>query len=108
MIEYAGLTKNPPDMVPLALYNLVWGCLIAFIFEKWAGIRTFAGGFAGGAFLMFLISLATDLGFLAFMNMFKSLWFVAVDVVVVTFMGAVTGGVIGAILGKMSGAPEAA
>ena len=41
MIQYPGLMKEPmPDMIFLALWNLVMALLFAFVFERWAGIRT--------------------------------------------------------------------
>ncbi|MDH3494356.1 MAG: hypothetical protein OEM82_12450, partial [Acidobacteriota bacterium] len=106
--EYAGLMKDPPNMVALGLHNLVLAWFIAFVFDQWAEIRNFAGGFVGGAVIMFAVALATVLGYLAFMNIYKSLAMPAVDVVAVTIMGAITGGVIGLILGKMGEAPQEA
>ncbi len=102
-VEYAGLMKDPPNMVALSLHNLVYGWFIAFVFDQWAGIRNFAGGFVGGGLIMFSVGLATVLGYLAFMDIYKGLTLPAVDVIAITIMGAITGGVIGAILGKMSG-----
>ncbi len=107
-VQYAGLMKDPPDFVPLILHDLVLAWFVAFIFDQWAGIRTVAGGAVGGALVFFAIALATDLAFLAFMDIFKGLAIVAVDVAAATFVGAITGGVIGPILGKMTPEPEAA
>jgi hypothetical protein len=110
MIQYPGLMKEPmPDMVPLVLANLVNAFLFAFIFENWAGIRTFAGGLKGGALLMFLITVALDLQFLAFMNMWKDGPLpVVLDIIGGTVLGALSGGVIGLVLGLMSSRAEPA
>ncbi|NNE65619.1 MAG: hypothetical protein HKN33_03560 [Pyrinomonadaceae bacterium] len=102
MVQYEGLVLNPPNFVPLGLYNLVLAWFITFVFDYWAEIRTAAGGAVGGGLIMFANALWTDLSFLAFMNVYNNLWFVAADIAVVTFMGVVAGSVIGLILGKMT------
>jgi hypothetical protein len=104
MIEYPGLMKGPmPDMLPLIAWNLSTAFLFAFIFDKWAGIRTFVGGLKGGAIIMFFMALGTDLQYLAFMNVWKG-GFVppVVDILAATILGAIAGGVIGAVLGVMN------
>jgi hypothetical protein len=101
-IEYAGLMKEPmPDMVPLALGNLVWGFLFAFIIDYWARIRTFASGLKAGAIIMFPLSLGLDLQFMGMMNMYRDASPIIVDVIAATVLGAITGGVIGLVLGLM-------
>ena len=103
MVQYAGLIKDPPDFVSLVLANLVNAFLFAFVFDHWAGIKTFAGGLKGGAILMFLIAVTLDLQFMAFMNLWKGgLVPVVVDVIGSTVLGALGGGVIGAVLGLMN------
>jgi hypothetical protein len=100
MIQYAGLNKEPmPDFVPLFLSNLVVAFLLAFIFDKWAGIRTVSTGLKGGAVVMFLIILSKDLSFMGYMNLFKGVMPVIVDVLAETTRGSLAGGVIGGILG---------
>lgn len=106
MIEYAGLMKDPPMWVPLVLANLVSALLLAYIFERWANISTFVGGLKGGAIVWFLISLSFQLMFLAFMNIHKNYTPMIADVVGSIVMGALGGGVIGAVLGMM-GKPAA-
>jgi hypothetical protein len=100
-IQYAGLTKDPPEWIPLIISNLVWGFLFAHIFDKWAGIRTFLGGATAGAFIFLLVGLAIDLQFVAMMKWYSGYLPVIVDVVAFTIMGAITGGVVGQILGMM-------
>ena len=69
MKEYAGLVNDPPVWVPLVLGNLVNAFFLAFIFDKWASIRTFVGGLKGGAIVMFLVALTMQLIFSAFINL---------------------------------------
>lgn len=108
-IEYPGLTKAPmPDMVPLVLANVVIATLITVVFAYWAGIRTFAAGLVGGAFIMFMISLYFDLSFYSMFNFFRTSMVIVLDVIAATVIGAVAGGVIGLVLGKMTPAAAAA
>ena len=102
MNTYAGLMNETPVWVPLVLSNLVSALLLAYIFEQWAGIRTFVGGMKGGAVVLFLISLSFQLMFLAFMNLHKNYIPAIADVLGSVVMGAIGGGVIGAVLGMMN------
>ena len=102
MNTYPGLMIDPPVWVPLVLANMVSALLLAYIFEKWAGIRTFMGGLQGGAVVFFLIALSFQLMFAAFMNLAKNYTPAIADVLGSTVMGALGGGVIGAVLGMMS------
>ena len=102
MNTYAGLMNETPVWVPLVLSNLVSALLLAYIFEQWAGIRTFVGGMKGGAVVLFLISLSFQLMFLAFMNLHKNYTPAIADVLGSVVMGAIGGGVIGAVLGMMN------
>jgi len=103
MIHYAGLMKEPmPDMILLFLWNFVMAFLFAFVFDYWAGIRTFVGGLKGGAILMFLIALMTQLQNLAFMNVMKGYAPAVVDLIAGTVLGAIAGGVVGIVLGLMN------
>jgi hypothetical protein len=104
MIQYPGLMKEPtPDWVALVGWNLVSALLYAFIFDYWAGIRTFVGGLKAGAIIMFLTSVGMDLQFLAFMNIWKGGPVpIIVDIIAATVLGALVGGVIGMVLGLMN------
>ena len=102
MITYAGLMNETPVWIPLVMANLVSALLLAYIFDKWAGIRTFMGGLQGGAVVMFLIALSFQLMFAAFMNLSKNYIPAVADVVGSTVMGAIGGGVIGQVLGMMN------
>src|SRR5688500_15096917 len=99
MVQYAGLMKEPPDFLPLFLSNVVWSWLLAYIFDQWAGIRTFATGAIGGAVIMGPAALAIDLQYMAFMNLMTSPLVLIIDVIAVMVMSAIVGGVIGSILG---------
>ena len=99
---YAGLMNETPVWLPLILANLISALLLAYIFEQWAGIRTFIGGMKGGAIVWFLISLSFQLMFLAFMNLHKNYIPPVADVIGSVVMGAIGGGVIGQVLGMMN------
>ena len=102
MISYPGLMNETPIWVPLVLANIVNALLLAYIFDTWAGIRTFMGGLQGGAVVMFLIALAFQLMFAAFMNLSKNFTPAIADILGSTVMGAIGGGVIGQVLGMMN------
>lgn len=106
-VQYAGLMKEPmPDMIPLALANLALAWLFAFVFDYWAGIRTFVSGLKGGALITLPVVLWIDLQFLAFMNLYTGIAPLVIDVIAATVLGAIAGGVIGLVLGKLSDKPE--
>ena len=98
---YPGLLKEVPEWAPLILANLITAFLFAYILDNWAQIRTFVGGLKAGAIIAFLQVLSFQLMFVAFMNMHKSYVPVVVDVAASTVIGAITGGVIGLVLGMM-------
>jgi hypothetical protein len=105
MNEFPGLTNEVPKFIPLILANLVSALLLAYIFEVWAGIRTFVGGLKGGAIVFFLFALSTQLMFISFWNLTKNFTPNIADVIGATVMGAIGGGVIAAVLGMMTKAP---
>lgn len=96
------LMNDPPVWVPLVLANFVSAFLLAYIFDKWAGFRTFRSGLQGGAVVWFLISLSFQLMFMAFMKMSNNYIPAIADVVGSFAMGAIGGGVIGQVLGMMN------
>ena len=96
------LMKDPPDLPFLILGNLVAAFLLAYIFDKWATIRTFVGGLIGGAVIWFIIALYFQLMFAAFMRMSTSYVPAVADVIGTTIVGAITGGVVGLVLGMMN------
>jgi len=82
----------------LILGNLLVGCLLAWVFGRWAGIKTFMGGLVGGLVLGFLVSAAYDFTGFGVMNL-NNLQGAIVDIVVNTLMMGITGGVVGWVLG---------
>lgn len=102
MNTFPGLMKEMPDWIPLILANIVTAFLLAYIFEVWAGIRTFVGGMKGGAIIFFLISLSFQLMFLAFWNLTKNYTPAVADILGSTVLGAICGGVIGQVLGMIN------
>lgn len=95
------LMNDPPVWVPLILANLVNAFLLAYIFDQWASIRTFVGGMKGGAMVFGLIALGFQLMFMAFMKLMNGYVPAVADVIGSIFVGAIGGGVIGLVLGKM-------
>jgi hypothetical protein len=102
MAVFPGLMKEAPNFIPLFLANVVSALLLAYIFEQWAGIRTFIGGLKGGAIVYFLIALSFQLLFLSFWNLHLNYIPFVVDIIASTVMGAIGGGVIGQVLGMMT------
>lgn len=97
----AAQALNKTEMVWWALIagNLITGLFYAYIFEKWAKIRTLTGGAIAGATIGFFIAVYMDLQFYAMYNMMEGLIAYVVDVVAATVMSAITGGVAGFMLG---------
>lgn len=95
---YEGLMKEMPDMVWLGISNIAWGMLYAFIFHKWAGVKSFGGGFTSGLIISFFVVLSFDSSMYAFYNL-NTLTLTFVDVVVGTIFGGLVGGVVGLVLG---------
>lgn len=95
------LVNDPPNFLPLILANFVSAFMLAYIFDKWATIRTFTGGVSGGAVLFFLIALSFQLMFAAFMKLMNGATPMIADVLGSTVIGGIGGGVIGLVLGKM-------
>ena len=103
MAEFPGMMKEAHDLIVLAVFNLVLAAMIAFVAENWAKARNFVDGLKVGGVLMFFYGMAVNLSFTAFMNIFLSVYAPIVDVFTMTLMGTIAGGVIGLVLGKMSG-----
>jgi hypothetical protein len=92
---------NQPQMVlwALGLGELVFACLMAYIFSAWAAISTFAGGAKGGALIGALSGLSIGLIMFGAYGM-MTLPAIAVDTLVSLVRGGIAGGVIGAMLGR--------
>lgn len=97
-----GVNRDPESMVfwALILGNLLFGFLLAYVFEK-AGIRTFVSGFTTGGVIGFLTSAAVDLTMYGTTNLMTTTG-LAVDIAVMTIISAIAGGVGGAVMGTTS------
>ena len=95
--------KNPPNMLGIVVSNFSLAVLMAIIFHRWANITTFQTGAMAGALITFLVALSYDVMIISTTTMMTPMAAV-VDIVVYTAMGAVAGGVIGLILGRVKGA----
>ena len=81
--------------------SLGWGATLAYIFQRWAGIKTFATGAKSGAILGALISAAMNFEMLGTMNVLNATGHItAIVVEVVRF--AIVGGVVGQVVGMMT------
>ena len=79
--------------------SIVYAGLLAYIFVKWTDISSFGSGASGGAVIAFLISLSVDLMMYSYTTMITEPFIIFIDVVAATAIGAITGGVIGLVLG---------
>ena len=93
---YAGNIGRGANMVwwALILGNLFLGLTLSYIFNKWAGISTLAGGAIAGAVLGLLISLFVDLSYYGTSTIF-SLHSMAADVIGNILQFALTGAAVG-------------
>ena len=100
--ETLKLMKDPPEWVFLILANFVAAFLLAYIFDRWATIKTFVGGLIAGAIIYLIIALYMQLMFAAFMKITNGLMPIIVDIIGTTILGGLAGGVVGLVLGKMN------
>ena len=103
MLTDIGKTVMRPEtdmiMWAMILSNLVYGLLLALIFDRWASISTFRTGAIAGGVISFLIVLSFDLGMYSMMDAWKGGAGLIIDPLVNGVVGAVVGGVIGWTLG---------
>jgi hypothetical protein len=100
--ETLKLMKDPPEWVFLILANFVAAFLLAYIFDRWATIKTFVGGLIAGAIIYLIIALYMQLMFAAFMKITNGLMPTIVDIIGTMILGGLAGGVVGLVLGKMN------
>lgn len=100
--QYAGLQKMPPDFRLLVPAQLAWAWLYAFVFDYWAGIRTFVAGLKGGLLISVPITIAMVLQMESFMELYKGVPPMIVEILASAVWAAISGGVIGQVLGLMS------
>lgn len=82
----------------LILGNLVMGIFLAYVFMRWAGIKTLMGGLIGGATIGAFLGVSMNLTYFGTSAMMTMSGHIA-DMVVYTIMLAITGGVVGWLLG---------
>lgn len=100
MVHYNGLVRGEDDMRFYAIFlaQLCWSGLVAYIFDKWANIRTFQKGLMGGIIIFALAYAGFDLMMYASMNLFGYKMMI-VDVLVNAVFGGLISGVIAVVLG---------
>lgn len=99
-IAYQGLVKESPDLLPYFLYGLLWMALLAYAFEYWARIRSFARGAMAGAVFWGATVLGLNLNSAAHFNLLENFFvIVPMKVAAAVIVGALAGGVMAAILG---------
>lgn len=97
-----GFSRSEADMlwIPLMLSHLVGGLFLAFVFSRWAGITSFMGGLWAGGTIGLFISSMVGLELYGVSHLYKGATMLVFDIVAVTAMMAVTGGVVGWWLGR--------
>ncbi len=100
-VQYAD-QKMPPDFRLLIPAQLALGWLFAFVFDYWAGIRTFVSGLKGGVLLYFPIAVVIVLQREAFIEHFNGVVPMIADILAATVWAAISGGVVGLVLGFMT------
>ncbi|MDZ4747411.1 MAG: hypothetical protein SH808_02925 [Saprospiraceae bacterium] len=88
------------NMPLLVVGNLIQGFFVAYIFSNWASISTFATGLQRGAFIGFLISLAMNCIWYATSTVMTDFTGAIIDIIVVTVMWGIVGGIVGWWLGR--------
>lgn len=94
-----GVDTTKMDMMYLAIGNLLSGILMAYIFLK-ANVNTFAGGLVTGAIIGLLMAASYDSVMYGTSNILSKKMMLA-DVLAMGAMWAVTGAVVGMIMGKL-------
>lgn len=96
----SGVSKGE-DMVwwAMILGHIAMGLLLAIIFGRWAGIKTFVTGAKAGAIILVLIAIGYDFIGYGTSNL-MNLTGVIGDVVLQAVIGAIAGGVVGLVLGS--------
>ncbi|MDX2067984.1 MAG: DUF1761 domain-containing protein [Haliscomenobacter sp.] len=90
--------QTEPKMEALIFGNLVASFLLAWIFERWAGIRTLGSGAIYGGLIGFLITLSYDSMINGTTNLMT--WGgVFLDAIVYAIISAIAGALIGLTLG---------
>jgi len=96
-----GVMKDQADFmwIPMILGHLSWGFFFAYVYGQWANIKTFVTGAKAGAVLGFLIGFTYDMIGLGSTNVMNTIGTI-IDVVAMTIISAIVGGVVGWMLGR--------
>jgi hypothetical protein len=81
------------------LSSLCFAFMLAYIYERWAGIRTWSTGATVGAVISLLFTLGMNLQFMASMKFYTSNSVVVYDIIGSAITGALTGAAVGWMLG---------
>ncbi len=98
-LHYDGLSKDMPVLWLLALSNLMAAYFLAFVFDSWAKISTFIGGFAGGLIMGLFMAIIYNFSSYSMLNL-MSTKLVLVDIIVSGLVIGIVGGVVGLVLGS--------
>jgi len=98
MNSYPGFTKDPMEIWAIALGNIIWGVLLAFVFNL-GGLKTAGSGALHGAILFFLFSLGTNIVSYGQSNLY-SLPLSFVDALCMAILGCLGGALTGWLMGK--------
>lgn len=79
--------------------NLLTAFLLAYIFNRWANIRSAVEGARAGFIIVGIVAASVDLFLYATMNLYDA-WKMAVDIVANAAFGAFIGAVVGMVLGS--------
>ncbi len=97
--EANAINKTDMNLLGVFISGLVYSFLLAYIFERWAQIRTFASGAIAGGIIGCLIAMSFDIQLWAMLNMYADATYIPVDIAAATVMAALMGGAIGWFLG---------
>jgi hypothetical protein len=99
----SGIMKSDEQMkyYPLAFGNFAHAALLAYVFLKWANIKTFGEGVVGGAIIGFFMTAGFNLISYDTARIMSAVGTVT-DIFVYTAMTALVGGIVGAVLGMGS------
>ena len=95
-----GIGKETPDMWAVALGCLTFSLLLAYIFGRWAGIKTPKTGFQAGAVIGLLFGIASYSWIFGTSNMWDSPVMIAVEGLTMAVLAGCTGAAIGWWLGR--------
>lgn len=96
--EGMAIIKDPPLLGGIFGGSVIWALLLALIYHRWASISTLKTGAIAGAVISLLVALSVDLSVYSMWNI-SSFMVVIVDPIGSAVLGAITGAVVGWILG---------